>query len=436
MRLQQQESVPGNDFGSTLRVLVAQQEQAIRDALVERVHETLGVHADAVNTASGVRKLLAAHSGEFVLAVVDTRLPDAPEGEVLEALTSQGIPTIAISSQVTDAVAARLQDKHIIDCVLKRTDDDIQLIADLVKRTLLNHTRKILFYSNNDFNRKNFRQMLDIHRYTVIDVRTEADVRRQLDTNRDISLVLMDHSAIEKDELSLINGLRQHYRREDLSIAIVCDSKNPDSTARLLRAGANDVISKPYQTDEFYYRVKHCVESVERVREIKFSATRDALTGIYNRDYLFDVGEKLYASAQRGDIKLSMAMIEIDRFESLTTDSGPDVSNAVLKTIAPLLQKELRQSDVLARYNAGTFVCLASNVGDHNAIMVFERIRQLISKTAVEFGAQVVNITGSIGVTTDLNEHFLAMISDAQEALDTAVKNGRNCVTVSPNKTA
>ncbi len=434
MRLQQQESVPGNDFGNTLRVLVAQQEQAIRDALVERVHEALGVHADAVNTASAVRKLLTAHAGEFVLAVVDTRLPDAPEGEVLEALISNRVPTIAISSLVTDTVAQRMEDKYIIDCVLKRTDEDIELIADLVQRTLLNHTRKILFYSNNDFNRKNLRQMLDIHRYTVVDVRNEADVRRQLDTNRDISLVLIDHSAIEKDELALINNLRQHYRREDLSIATVCDKRDAAVTARLLRVGANDVICKPYQADEFYFRIKNCVESVERVREIKFSATRDALTGIYNRDYLFEVGEKLYSSAKRGDISLSMAMIEIDRFETLTTDSGLAASNSVLKTIAPLLQDELRQSDVIARYNAGTFICLASNVSDHNAIMVFERIRQLIAKTTVECGARVLSITGSIGVTTQLNDNFLAMIGNAQEALDTAVSQGRNCVTVTSSE--
>ncbi len=430
MRLQQQESIPGNDFGSTLRVLVAQQEQAVRDALVERVHDALGVHADAVNTASAVRKLLSAHEGEFVLAVVDTRLPDAPEGEVLEVLTSNQIPTIAITSQVTEPVATRLQDRHIIDCVLKRSDEDSELIADLVTRTLLNHTRKILFYSSNDFNRKVIRQMLDIHRYTVIDVRTEADVRRQLESNRDISLVLIDHQAIEQDELALINSLRQNYRREDLSIAAVCDTPNPACTARLLRVGANDVISKPYQADEFYYRIKQCVESVERVREIKFSATRDSLTGIYNRDYLFDVGEKIYASAQRGDIKLSMAMIQIDNFDSLTTLHGLEVSNEVLKTIAPILQKELRKNDVLARYNAGTFACLAANVGDHNAIMVFERIRQLIAKTPVQCGATVVNITGSIGVSTFPDETFLAMIGNAQEALDYAKEHGQNCVHV------
>ncbi len=430
MRQLQQPIIPGNDFGSTLRVLVAQQEQAVRDVLVERVHESLGVQADAVNTASAVRKLVQGNTDEFILAVVDTRLPDAPNGEVLEILTSHQIPTIALSSQINDAVVDRLKDKYIIDCVLKRSDEDLNLIGDIVQRTLLNHRRKIIFYSNNDFNRKNIRQLLDIHRYTVIDVRTEADVRRQLENNKDSALLLIDHAAIEADELSLINGLRQHYRREDLSIAVVSDTQDTSSSARMLRAGANDVIFKQQQTDEFYYRIQQCVESIERVREIKYSATRDALTGLYNRDYLFDVGQKMYAGAQRGDIKLSLAMIEIDNFDSITTEHGIDVSNEVMRTIAPILQNELRANDVLARYKAGTFVCLASNVGDHNAIMVFERIRQKIAKTVVEYGSHVVNISGSIGATTFPDETFRTMIGNAQTALDFAVTQGGNCVSI------
>ena len=116
-----------NEFRGTLRVIIAEQEQAVRDALVDRVEKSLGVTADAVNTAAAVRKLTQQHSGEYVLAVVDTRLPDAPNGEVLDPLIENSIPTIAISSKVTDEIANRLLDKHIIDCVLKRTDEDTDL---------------------------------------------------------------------------------------------------------------------------------------------------------------------------------------------------------------------------------------------------------------------------------------------------------------------
>ena len=428
---QQTESHPGNDFGGTLRVLIAEQEQAVRDALSERVEETLGVQADAVNTAKAVRKLVDKHAGEYVLAVVDTRLPDAPNGEVLETLTGHSIPTIAISSKVNDEIADRLLDKHIIECVLKRNEEDAELLADIVQKTLCNPQRKFLYFSKNDFNRKKIRQLLDIHRYTIIDVRNKADIRRQLNEHRDISLVLMDQSTLESDGLQTLSELRQHYRREDLAIAAVCEHDDLKLCAKLLRAGASDVIREPLQTDEFYYRIKHCVESVERVREIKYSATRDVLTGAYNRDYLFDVGEKMYASATRGDIKLSLAMIDIDNFEDITTEYGPETSNAVLETLTPLLLDELRKNDVLARYDSGTFVCLASNVGDHNAIMVFERIRQLVNKTEIEFESRTLSVSCSIGATTFPDTSLLKMINNAQKSLHEAISDGRNCVVVS-----
>jgi len=425
-----QESITGNDFGNTLRVLVAEQEQAVRDMLVQQVFEALGVHADAVNTSSAVRKLLNSPNSDYVLAIVDTRLPDAPDGEVLETLKEYQIPTIAISSNVTEPVAEKLLDRHVIDCVLRRNDEDLDIIADIVKRTLLNSERKIIFLGHNDFNRKSIRELLDIHRYTVIDVRSEVEVRRQLENHRDVTLVLIDDSATQDDELGLINSLRQQYRREDLGVIAICEEVDSNRTARMLKAGANDVLSRPVQTSEFYYRIRQCVESVERVREIKFSNIRDTLTGVYNRDYLFDVGEKMYASAQRGDISLTMAMLQIDNFDQLTVEHGIEASNQILKTIAPLLQSELRKNDVVARYNAGTFVALASNVGDHNAIMVLERIRQLIAKTQIHCGSTVLNITGSIGATTYPDETFVAMIGNAQDSLTQAIEGGQNSVVV------
>lgn len=424
-----------NDFGSTLRVLIAEQEQAVRDALIDRVEKTLGVTADAVNTAAAVRRLIEKHPGEYVLAVVDTRLPDAPNGEVLDALTSNAIPTIAISAKVTDEIANRLLDKHIIDCVLKRTDEDIDLLANIVQQTLCNPQRKILYFSTDDINRKKVRQLLDIHRYTIIDVRNKADIRRQLNDHRDISLVIMDQSTLQFNAIETISDLRQHYRREDLAITTICDHEDQQLGAKLLRAGANDVIRQPMPTDEFYYRIKQCVESVERVREIKYSATRDMLTGVYNRDYLYDVGEKLYASAKRGDIQLTLAMIEIDNFEQLTTQHGPEASNAVLKTLAPLLSAELRQNDVLARYDTSTFVCIASNVGEHNAIMVCERLRQVITKSRVEFQSKTLSVSCSIGATTNPEDTLLSMIGSAHQSLQTAIENGRNRVVVSGTTT-
>lgn len=430
MKLLHQESIPGNHFGNTLRVLVAEQEQAVQDMLVEQVFDALGVHADAVNTSSAVRKLLGSQNSDYVLAIVDTRLPDAPNGEVLDTLAEFQIPTIAISSNVTEPVAEKLLDRHILDCVLRRSEEDLDIIADIVKRTLLNSERKIIFFGHNDFNRKSIREMLDIHRYTVIDVRSEVEVRRQLDNHRDVTLVLIDESAVQENELGLINSLRQQYRREDLGLIAVCDNADSNRSARMLKAGANDVLSKQTQPSEFYYRIRQCVESVERVREIKFSSIRDTLTGVYNRDYLFDVGEKMYASAQRGDISLTMAMVQIDNFDQLTIEHGIEATNQILKTIAPLLQGELRKNDVVARYNAGTFVALASNVGDHNAIMVLERIRQLIAKTPVYCGASVLNITGSIGATTYPDETFVAMIGNAQQSLEQAISAGTNSVVV------
>jgi len=335
-----------------------------------------------------------------------------------------------LSSSINDNVADRLQDRHIIDCVLKRNEEDIELIADIVERTLCNHQRKIVFYSTNDFNRKSIRHLLDIHRYSIIDVRNEADIRRQLMDHPDTSLVLIDYLSIQHDELDLINSLRQQYRREDLAIAVVCEEQSSRSSARMLRVGATDVIYRQHQTEEFYYRVQQCVESVERVREIKYSATRDLSTGLYNRDYLFDIGEKLFASANRGDSPLAVAVISIDNISDLTTTHGIEVSNAVLKSAADLLADEFRKNDVLARFSADKFICLATNVGSHNARMVFERVRQKLAKAQIECDSITVSTTATIGISITADDSFLNMIADAEQRLEYALLDGHNSISV------
>ncbi len=428
MHVQQKEAIPGNNFSGSLRVVVAEQDKAVREALIDKVYDALGVYADSCNTARGVDRLLEKYPGEIVLAIVDTRLPDAPQGEVLELLTDAKIPTIAISPEVTDEVASRLVDKHIIDCVLKRGEDELDIVTDIVERTLLNHKRKILLYSHSDFNRRKIRQMLDIHRYTVYDVRSEREARRKLHNEPDIALVLLDQSVIEEKELTLISSLRQHYRKEELAIAAVCDQRDTQRNARLLRAGLNDVFCQPHQADEFYYRVRHCVESVERVREIKFSATRDRLTGLYNRDYLFDVGAISFGTAQRGDTPISLAMIEIDGFDELVLEHGHRSADAMLANIAPVIQRELRNNDIIARYHTATFACVASNVGDHNAIMVFERLRQRIAGSEILAGTQTLRVTASIGVCTQLYGSLGEMIGAAQQSLAEASKTGNKVV--------
>jgi len=425
------ESQTGNNFRSSLRVVIAEQEQAIRDALIERVESTLGLSVDAVNTAAGVRKLVEQRNSEYVLAVVDTRLPDAPNGEVLSTLIDHSIPTIAISSVIDEALAEKMTDKHIVDCVLKRENEDANVLADIVQKSLINPLRKILYFSNNDFSRKKIRQLLDIHRYNVVDVRTTADIRRKLSEQNDISLVLIDESIPEADAIDMIGDLRQHYRREDLSIVAIYTDNSEQTGAKLLRVGASEVIRDQISTDEFYYRIKNCVESVERVRELKYSATRDMLTGAYNRDYLFDVGEKLYSSAKRGSTTLSLAVIEIDHLDKITTNDGPQVSNTILSTLAGKLQNELRSNDIFARYDASTFLVLATDVSDHNAIMVFERLKQLIGKTTIEISSNNYHASCSIGATTDLGDSLLDMIGFAQDALATAIDQGRNNVVLS-----
>jgi PleD family two-component response regulator len=165
----------------------------------------------------------------------------------------------------------------------------------------------------------------------------------------DTTLVITDVNMPVMGGFELISAIRRQYRREDLAIIGLSDASKAGLSAALLKAGANDFVAKPFQVEEFYCRVTQNTNMVGYVRQIKDFATRDFLTGAYNRRHLFEMGGKLYASAQRGNIAIATGVIDADHFKHINDTYGHHAGDAALKCIADVLQSSLRQTDVVAR---------------------------------------------------------------------------------------
>lgn len=132
--------------------------------------------------------------------------------------------------------------------------------------------------------------------------------------NQDIQLIITDHNMPEMDGAELIERIRQIYGRDDMAIIGISSPDNSRISAKLLKAGANDFITKPFEVEEFYCRVSQNVGAISRIKEIRKAATQDFLTGVYNRRYLFDLGERLYSNSKRGSFILAVAMIDVEHF--------------------------------------------------------------------------------------------------------------------------
>ncbi|MCR5864989.1 diguanylate cyclase [Aquincola sp. J276] len=174
-------------------------------------------------------------------------------------------------------------------------------------------------------------------------------------------------------------------------------------------------------------------------RELTELATRDPLSGCFNRRALFAAFEPIFARALaarlHGDASgggLCVVMADIDHFKSFNDRYGHAVGDLVIKAVARALGTTLRPQDILARYGGEEFCILLPGLDIDEARQVADRLRQQIERHAGKHieGQGTLRITSSFGVASVAGgaASAQALLEQADAALYAAKKAGRNRV--------
>jgi diguanylate cyclase (GGDEF)-like protein len=161
-------------------------------------------------------------------------------------------------------------------------------------------------------------------------------------------------------------------------------------------------------------------------------ASLDALTGAFNRRTFVDLAEKQLSRARRLDAPLTLVLLELDHFKSVSDTYGHLVGDRVLQRFAEVLRDQLRKEDILVRYGDEEFCLLLPDVPGPGGVALAGRIRKAISTedSFVIEGVQIP-VTVSAGVAARIDEGsegLGALIARADEALCIAKNRGRNRV--------
>jgi diguanylate cyclase (GGDEF)-like protein/PAS domain S-box-containing protein len=168
-------------------------------------------------------------------------------------------------------------------------------------------------------------------------------------------------------------------------------------------------------------------ELEERLRE---QATRDSLTGLFNRRHFLEIAELQLEKAARAGTQLALCMIDADHFKAVNDEHGHAMGDDVLKAIARAAESAVRGGDVLARIGGEEFAVLLPDTEQGDAAGVAERIRIAVESLAMQGGDwQRIHPTVSVGVArstpgNDIEE----LIRRADAALYRAKESGRNRV--------
>jgi len=173
-------------------------------------------------------------------------------------------------------------------------------------------------------------------------------------------------------------------------------------------------------------------EEEAALRKMYEAASRDGLTGVFNRKHLEERIDAEIAYSQRHQTELSLVMIDVDHFKKVNDTHGHLAGDAVLKSTAQTLLRGIRTEDVLARYGGEEFVIVARGVPVMAAGLLADRLRQTIGKAEVLFGGTKIRVTVSAGVASleccqgKIDKATLLGLADSR--LYKAKQTGRNRV--------
>lgn len=180
------------------------------------------------------------------------------------------------------------------------------------------------------------------------------------------------------------------------------------------------------------FRFSIASSAEERVmRQLYESSVKDPMTQVFNRQYFEAQLTSELSFALRHHTELSLLLVDIDYFKKVNDTHGHLAGDAVLRSVAEILQSQLRTEDTLARYGGEEFVVLLRGIALTDAVRAAERLRTAVERASFTYASQVIPVTLSIGCASvaDCNEaspEVLIEITDRR--LYAAKNNGRNRV--------
>jgi diguanylate cyclase (GGDEF)-like protein len=182
-------------------------------------------------------------------------------------------------------------------------------------------------------------------------------------------------------------------------------------------------------------------EKAELIRaraELERLATRDGLTGAWNRTAAFDLLGRVVDWCRLSDQPAAVIMCDLDGFKKINDRHGHPVGDLVLREIALRLQAGVRASDYVGRYGGEEFLIILPDCSPAEARVRAEQLRRQVESAPVEVAGAAFAVTCSFGVSCSKNDGFdgEALVRQADQALYRAKGAGKNRVEVSEEVTA
>jgi diguanylate cyclase (GGDEF)-like protein len=299
---------------------------------------------------------------------------------------------------------------------------------------------KILIADDDTISRRLLEKTLEREGYEVVSVGNGRSALQQLSLPDGPRLALLDWMMPGMDGPGVCAEVRELKGRPYVHVVLVTSRDSKRDVVMGLAAGADDYLTKPWDPAELTARLRvgqRILELEDRLVEaretMRFKATHDPLTSLFNRGVIMDLLARELARTSREDGCTVVMLGDLDHFKSVNDTYGHVVGDQVLRETAQRLLAAVRSYDLVGRYGGEEFLIVLNNCDPDRAMLRAEEVRSGIASHPVQTAQGPIPVTMSLGVLSsrDWNLNLVEeVLSEVDSALYRAKADGRNCVRV------
>lgn len=389
-----------------------------------------------VETANSVQQAYAlAQEQEFDIAIVDYFMPDE-NGYVLcqklrEDPRTERIRTAVITGTYLDSVIRDCLNAGAIECFFKNEAEELFLARVAAMSRFIEIQRSI------EKQREGLAAILESVGEGVYGVDHEGKITFVNSATyellgRDSSQSIVGENACEifhfnSDDFDVEDDrLRMAYEKREVLRSWETRFQHQSGKAMPVECTLYPLINDAQDGSVVAFRDISNQKMLEE--RLRWQATHDYLTEVYNRRYLETQLEEEIRHVQRSGVSSAIVYLDLDRFKYVNDTVGHDAGDKLLIKISNLLVKQLRRKDVVARIGGDEFAIILKNVDESLAMSLADDCREALSSLRVPHEEKAYHVHASVGVAMIEGEMSSAgdVLADADIACNIAKRLGRN----------
>ena len=303
----------------------------------------------------------------------------------------------------------------------------------------------ILVVDDVDDNCQVVRRRLELRGSPVIAVNS-GPAALEVIARRPVSVILLDVMMPGMSGHEVLEALQHRYGDRTPPVIMLTARDTPNEIARAMELGASDYVTKPFDFRVLEARIRtqlrrarntgawrtRASELEAHLQNLHHRQRRDSLTGLMNlREFESVLSRHLVRARAQGEVHV-LCVCTVEEMQAINHTYGPATGDALLRTVARLLQEEAGEGDAVARLRGDEFALLLANHDLGRAARRAERLVERLSAHTVLAADDTLSVSVSLGLAAVTREQHsvLSLIHGAEHACRVARSEGSNQIRV------